>query len=188
MPLRKLTILSTTAAAALLAAIAAFVLSASGGDRDVHLVGVPSEELNQSGIDLLKPSNSEAQVVPAQTAVDAALSRQPGAVVRETVLLELRQDQSGFSLSTLVWAVNLDPASVQAEQPGGSLGGEICPSTGHPEYAVVFIDAHSAKLVFDMQKTLLPPLAKDGDCPAVVPSDKDYPAPTQMPGFEATAP
>jgi hypothetical protein len=154
-----------------------------GARTAIELEGLPDDTFGPS-VFLLAPNAGETPSISAQEAVGIALDRKEGAEVLETVFARLTQPTG--VIDNLVWAVNLDPSTVFAQEP---LGGNFC-NVGdfHPEYSVIFVDALTADLVFSAQRSLLPPSADDGPCPSVAEEDKDYPSPTQVPGFATAQP
>ena len=150
---------------------------APGARTAIELEGLPDDAFGSS-IYLLAPNAGETPSISAQEAVDIAIERKEGAVVLETILAHLTQQGTG-PLDNLVWAVNLDPRTVFAQEPLGGLGSNFCRADFHPEYSVIFVDALTADVVFSAQKSKLPPSADDPDCPPQRPYDG--PEPTALP-------
>lgn len=162
--------------------IAVVTLRATGQDRDIDLVGIESGEFDQMGFRLLEPPSGYAPKVTSQAATTTALAQEPGSSAREAVLAELVRD--GVDDKSMVWAVNLEPTSVHAEEPLGDIDNQLCPSSGNPEFALVFVNAESGEFVFDVQKAQLPEPRENGECPPP-PSEPALPSATKMPGAES---
>jgi hypothetical protein len=155
-------------------------LPTQGGAHEVALQGVDEAELAGWGR-LLEPDGRDASV-SAPAAVAAASSNKASARVLETVLVRLVNESAKPRLDRLAWAVNFDPESVDAAPLIGPAGADLPRTCGsHPEYDVVFIDAQTGDLMFEIQHALTLP---DGDPAATCPPEPGYPQPTQVPGQE----
>jgi hypothetical protein len=117
--------------------------------------------------------------------VTAAAANKPEAEVLETVLVRLVNDSQEPPLNKLAWAVNFDPATVEAIPPSGPAGAprpRFCDLL--PEYDVVFIDAQTGELIFELTYTAALP---DSDPAATCPPG-NYPSPTAVPGQPTAVP
>jgi len=176
-------VLSGALVAAIVGLAFALVVPARGGAHEIELQGVDPDALAGFGR-LLKP-DERSPSLPADSAVAAASANKEGARVLETVLVRLVNDSSKPPLDTLAWAVNFDPATVPAAPlfgPPGAPVPRLCDL--HPEYDVVFIDARTGDLIFELTHTATLP----ADDPSATCPPKDYPAPTPVPGQPTAVP
>ena len=160
-----------------------FTLPARGGTHEIELQGVDGDALAGFGRLLIPDDRSPS--LSANTAVAVAAANKPGAVVLETVLVRLVNDSRKPPLDSLAWAVNFDPATVEAAPLIGPIGAKlprVCDL--HPEYDVVFIGAQTGELIFELTHTATIP---DDDPGATCPA-KTYPSPTAVPGQPTAVP
>ncbi len=169
------------------AALAGFALTltlpARGGTHEIDLKGVDGDELAGWGR-VLKPDNRVPSIT-STAAVAISSANKPGAKPLETQLVQLVNDSRKPPLDSLAWAVNLDPATVQAAPilgPPGSSHPRVCGD--HPQYDVVFVDAQTGELIFELQHTGPPGNNPFATCPGETP----YPSPTVVPGQPTALP
>jgi hypothetical protein len=145
--------------------------------HEVELQGVNGDDL-AGWARMLKPDGRSA-IVSADAAVAKASANKPGAEALETVPVRVFNDSRRPPLDELAWAVNFDPATVIAAPPIGPIGSDFPRRCDiHPEYDVVFIDALTGDLIFELQYVATLP----EDDPTATCPPKDYPPPTQVPG------
>ena len=162
----------------------ALVLPARGGAHEIDLKGVDADALAGFGR-LLKP-DGRSPSLSADSAVDAASANKPGAKVLETILVRLVNDSRRPPLDSLAWAVSFDPTTVEAAPlfgPPGAPQPRLCDL--HPEYDVVFIDAQTGELIFELTYTGALPA---DDPAATCPAKTTYPSPTAVPGQPTAVP
>ena len=161
-----------------------FVLPARGGAHEIELQGVDGDAL--AGFARLLKPDDRSPSLSTDSAVAAAGANKQGAEVLETVLVRLVNDSQKPPLDKLAWAVNFDPTTIEAAPAIGPIGAKhplVCDV--HPEYDVVFIDAQTGELIFELQYTAGPP----GDDPsATCPAKTIYPSPTAVPGQPTAVP
>lgn len=149
---RRLAIRSSLIVGALSILVFAAVLTwPSSGAAQVSLSGVASDNLAADGVYLQAPRTDDKAVVSSDDAVKETIATRPGAVPREVVLTRLVRANADPKIERLVWAVNLDPATVTTENfgpinpaPGGTVGSPNLQTL----YAVSFVDAKTGVEVF----------------------------------------
>lgn len=147
--------LTTILGAVLIAAVAgltlALVVPARGGAHEIELQRVDPDALAGFGR-LLKPADRSPSLSAEAAVAAATFANKPDAKVLEAVLVRLVNDSRKPPLDKLAWAVNFDPTSIQSAPLYGPPGvPRVCDS--HPEYDVVFIDAQTGELIFELTHT-----------------------------------
>jgi hypothetical protein len=165
-------------------------LPAKGGANEIELQGIDENDLAGWGR-LLRPDGRPPKVSPEAAFATASRGKpnRPGAEepeALEIVLVRLVNESREPPLDALAWAVNFDPATVEADPPIGPVGAQLPPWCGgvHPEYDVVFVDAQTGELIFEIQYNATLP---DDDPSATCPPG-DYPSPTAVPGQPTAVP
>ncbi|HSP55700.1 MAG TPA: hypothetical protein VLS25_08930 [Dehalococcoidia bacterium] len=179
--------LATFLAAILVAVVAGltlyFALPARGGTHEIDLQGVDGDELAGWG-KVLEP-DIRSPAISAAAAIATSSTNKPGAKPLETVLVRLVNDSRQPPLDAIAWAVNFDPKTVEVAPIGGPIGYEhprVCGQ--HPQYDVVFIDAQTGELIFELQNSGPPGNDPSATCPA----ETTYPSPTAVPGQPTAVP
>lgn len=156
-------VLAIVVAGALLATLA----SGSGAPSHPALDGVSDQDLADYGIQLME--TDDQPLIDAKTAEEQAKAGVPDAnpQVRQTALVRVINDRTDPPIDALAWAVNFDPATIQAIPPLGPGQYRFCGA--HPLYSVVFIDADSGGLLFGAQRSMLDESESSDACPTTPP-------------------
>ncbi len=138
-------------AGGLVLAASVWLLMAQGGSSD-PLQGISAARLAEAGLTIKDPGGA-APAVTADQARDLALSGEPGASVREVVLVRLLSDRQVPPIDALAWAINFDPKSLPVEVGGPFHPGRQIPQGLENQYSVAFVNAATGKYLFTVSLT-----------------------------------